>query len=259
MTSRPPSAAGVADRRATIVRDLHAAGFLSVTGLADRLQVSPMTVRRDLRWLADAGELRIVHGGASVLHAAERGADFASRGRQHEPGKQRIARHAAALVPAHSTIAVDAGTTTYQLVRQLPVDFTGCLITHSVPVMQAALDLRCRVIGVGGELLGSSQAFMGPRAVEALRGLNADIAFMGAAGIRADGVLIASDLERGAKLAMMETAREVVLLVDHSKTTAVAPCTMAGLDRFHRIITDGALPTELERALASAGVQITVV
>ena len=72
-------------------------------------------------------------------------------------------------------------------------------------------------------------------------------------------MLIASDLERGAKLAMMETAREVVLLVDHSKVTTVAPCTMAGLDRFHRIITDGELPAALERALTTAGVEITVV
>lgn len=246
-------------RREEILRRLHAAGFLSVTALTHDLGVSDMTVRRDLRLLEAAGQVRVVHGGASLPHGVLRTADFASRGHRESSAKQRIARHAVSLAGPGSTLVVDAGTTPYELAAALPDSFDGTVITHSVPVLQRSLHLEsARVIGLGGELLGDSQALVGPAAVEALTGLRADFAFLGAAAVSPRGVYVARALERPTKLALMEAADRVILLVDHTKFTARAPVRLAPLEALDVLVTDARPPRDVASALRAAGVEVQV-
>jgi DeoR family fructose operon transcriptional repressor len=252
-------AKGGAARREEIVRKLQAAGFLSVTRLTAELGVSDMTVRRDLKHLEKAGELRVVHGGASLPHGTLRTADFASRGRREREAKRRIARAAAALVAPNATIAIDAGTTTFELAAALPDTFTGCVITHSVPVLQHMLHLpAARVIGLGGELLADSQALVGALTVQALGGLSADIVFLGVAAVNERGIYVATDLERPTKQALLDVAQRVVVLADHSKFSVSAPVRLAPLDRVDVLVTDAPLAAGTAEAFERAGVAVHV-
>ncbi|MGC0252205.1 DeoR/GlpR family DNA-binding transcription regulator [Pseudactinotalea sp. Z1748] len=246
-----------AERRARIMELLSVHGFQKVTDLVDLLGVSDMTVRRDLRKLAAARELRVVHGGASLLHATLRTPDFTSRGAHQRAAKQRMAQAALGLIKPGATIAFDAGTTAFELAAALPPTFSGCVISHSVPVLQHMLNFpHLRVIGLGGELLVDSQAFVGGQTVAALANLHADVLFIGVAALRRSGMYVATDQERPTKQALMQAAGRVVLLADHSKFDAAAPVLLGELDQVDVLVTDRPLQPPLSQAFAEARVQV---
>ncbi|HLR97602.1 MAG TPA: DeoR/GlpR family DNA-binding transcription regulator [Jiangellaceae bacterium] len=254
-TGAPPGT----ERRAEILRLLHVNGFQSVTHLTELLGVSDMTVRRDLKRLAEHGELRVVHGGASLRHATLRTADFTSRGAQERGAKRRIAQRAAELIEPDDTVAIDAGTTAFELAAALPDDFRGCVISHSVPVLQHMLGVPAvRVIGLGGELLTGSQAFVGALTTEALAGLRANTVFLGAAAVGQRDLFVATDHERPTKRALIECAERVVLLADHSKFDAAAPVRLGTFDDVDTLVTDRPLTASMAEATDDAGVAVLV-
>src|SRR5690349_20840863 len=127
------------ERRRAILNAVSDAGFVSVTELTRRLGVSDMTVRRDLRKLALQERVRIVHGGVSALTTSPHPPAFTGRAEEHATGKQAIGAAVARSLSLTSTLAVDAGTTTYAVVQALPDSFRGTVVTHSIPVMQLML------------------------------------------------------------------------------------------------------------------------
>jgi DeoR/GlpR family transcriptional regulator of sugar metabolism len=246
-------------RRRVIMERLRETGFVSVTSLTRDLGVSDMTVRRDLRKLARDGKVRIVHGGVSALRRALHSPEFTGRAEEHAEGKQAIGEAAARALDSRATVAIDAGTTTYAAMRALPADFLGTVVTHSVPVMQLALTRGLgRVVGLGGELLPSSQAFVGPRTVEATSGLRVDTLLLGAAAVDKHGIYVSTDNERPTKLALMGIADRIVLLVDSSKFTTSAAVLLCGWDAITGVVSDAAPPPEMARRLAELpeGVQV---
>lgn len=254
--SAPRDAAG---RRAHILGALRSAGFCSVADLAEDLGVSDMTVRRDLRRLERDGQLRIVHGGASlpdgVLHAPA----FDNRADTNAAGKRRTAAAALRLLDDDDTVAVDAGTTAYQFASMLPETFAGCVVTHSVPVIQLVLaSARVRLVGVGGDLHHPSKAFVGPMTVDAVSRLRLRTFFLGAGAIDARGVYVGTDVERPTKQALMGIADSVVLLADATKFHTSAPVLLCGLDRIDAVVTDSAPDDEVAAALRAAGVRLVV-
>lgn len=247
------------ERQDDIMRLLQSSPFVSVTDLVNRFGVSDMTIRRDLRHLSQAGEVQVVHGGASLVHSTFRTADFAARAQLFSDAKQRIAVAAQRFVHADAIIAVDAGTTTFATVAALPSTFSGTIITHSVPVLQHMLSHpQVRVLGLGGELVAESQAMVGPRTVEGLSDLRADIFFLGAAAIAAEGVYVATDIERPIKRAFMAAASQVVLLADHGKLTSSAAVRLGGFSQIDAAITDKNPPKSVIAALKEAGTELII-
>lgn len=247
------------ERRRRILATLRESSFQSVNALATALQVSEMTIRRDLRRLESAGELRIVYGGASLPHGTLQTPGFVARADDHSGAKRRIAASARSLVHGGATLALDAGTTTYELAVALSSDFTGTVVTHSVPVVQHLLHHpQLRVIALGGELNHDSQAFVGPMTVRALDRLRADLFFLGSAAVNEHGVYVDRDLESPTKLGLMGCAREVVLLADASKFRRSAPVLLCPWTRVSRVVTDEPLSRDLRRQLADLAVEVVV-
>ena len=247
-------------RRAWIVEELHRSGFLSITEIAARLGVSDMTVRRDLRSLSARHEVRVVHGGVSLAQGALRDPGYQARAADHADAKAVIAARAVSRIGDADTIAIDAGTTAYALARALPSAFRGTVVTHSVPVVNAFLQRGgVRVLGLGGDLLPKSQAFVGPMTVEAAASLRVRTFFMGAAAVDHRGVYVDADIERPTKSALMDTADQVVLLADAAKFTRTAPVRLCTLDRLSVLVTDADPPTGVRGAVEAAGGWVDVV
>lgn len=245
------------DRRTRILRRLRATGFVSVTDLAADLGVSDMTIRRDLRRMAAEGSVRVVRGGVSLPHATLRTSEFVSRARRAAAAKRRIAVRAAALVGEQDVIAVDGGTTTFDVVTSLPTRFRGTVVTHSVPAIQQMLHLpQARLVGLGGDLFPPSQAFVGPATVEQLAHVRVRVFFLGAAAVDARGIYVEADVERPTKLALMDAADEVVLLADAAKFGRTAPVRLCGLDRLTRVVTDVPPPGAVRRQLRHDAVEL---
>lgn len=246
-------------RREAIVRRLSSSGFVSVTDLAEELAVSDMTIRRDLRRLSDDHVVRVVHGGVSLPHATLRTSEFVSRARAQAEAKHRIAERAVALVRPHDVIAIDAGTTAYDVATLLPADFDGTVITHSVPVVQHLLGLpNARLLGLGGELYTPSQAFVGRATAEQAARLRSRLLFLGAAAVDEHGVYVEADVELSTKLALMDSAERVVLLVDAAKFTTTAAVHLCGLERLSTLVTDAPPPQAVRRRLHVDAVEVVV-
>jgi DeoR/GlpR family transcriptional regulator of sugar metabolism len=247
------------DRRDQILGHLRSTGFCSITDLAADLGVSDMTIRRDLRRLSAAGEVRVVHGGVSLPHATLRTSEFVSRARSQAESKRQIALAAAARVRPSDAVAIDAGTTTFDVAVSLPDDFMGSVVTHSVPVIQHLLNLPgVRVVGLGGDLYPPSQAFVGPATAEQAAHLRVRTFFLGAAAVDARGVYVEADVERSTKLALMDAADEIVLCVDHSKFSRSAAVRLCSLDRLTALVCDLAPPDRVRGQLDRFGVELVV-
>lgn len=248
------------ERRRSILERVQGTGFVSVTELTRRLGVSDMTVRRDLRKLAEEGKVRIVHGGVSALRQNLHSPAFTGRAEENSDAKHAIGALAVAALPSNTTVAIDAGTTTYAAMQALPEDFRGTVVTHSVPVMQLALARGLsRLVGLGGELLPESQAFVGPRTVESTRGLRVDTLLLGAAAADEHGIYVSTDNERPTKLALMAIAQRTVLLVDATKFSASAPVLLCDWSEITGVVSDAAPPPHLAQALHALpeGVRVT--
>ncbi len=248
---------GAPQRRGEILAQLRLAGHVAVSELAARLAVSEMTVRRDLRRLAEVGDVVLVHGGASLPPTARANPAFVARAQLNGESKRRIGQAAAALIGLDDTVGIDAGTTALEVATALPEDFSGCVVTHSVPVLASLLARPgCRAIAVGGELSQDNQALIGPSAAQFVRDLRLGVLVLGATRVDARGLYVRSELELSVKRALIEAADQVVLVVDASKQRAHGTVRVCGLDRVDVVVTDGVLEDELAQELAGLGIRV---
>lgn len=233
-------------RRAQILAHVEEWGGVRVAELVDQLGVSDMTIRRDIAQLAGDGLVARVHGGAvavSPRRSEEPG--FVAKSALMGEDKGAIARAAAALVAPGASIAISAGTTTYELARAIRGIPDLTVVTNSVPVAQLLHEARTpgqSVVLTGGTRT-PSDALVGPIANAALRLLHVDRLFLGIHGMHESAGLTSPNLlEAETDRAMIESAGRVCVLADHTKWGVVALGTIAPLSRADELITDGLLP-----------------
>jgi DeoR/GlpR family transcriptional regulator of sugar metabolism len=234
------------------------AGFISIADLARSIGVSPMTVRRDVTRLVQEGRAVQMHGGVRIVKPPPENA-FSQRHKTNWRAKDAIACAAAALVDPQDSVAIDAGSTALHLLDRMPTSFVGSIVSHSVPVMAAAMEQqRFRLVMLGGDLLRDSSALVGPLSVEAASRLRVRIFFLGAAAVDERGVYVRADIERPTKRALMAASDRVVLLADHTKFSSSAPVLLCKLDELSAIVTDQPVPTNIAAELAAANVVIHI-
>lgn len=257
------------ERHEHILTALGRSGRVSVADLADRLHVTPETIRRDLDALERAGHVRRVHGGAvSASRASIAETTVLERSGRATAAKRAIAREALALVPPTFTgsILIDAGTTTGALADALaawqpaPGIAPLTVYTNSVPIaatLHGNANLVVRIIG--GTVRGITSAAVGPAAIAQLAEIRPDIAFLGANGVSAEfGLSTPDELEADVKRVMVDRARLAVVLVDASKHDDEALQRFSALDEVDVLITDAPPTGPLAAALDEAEVEVRV-
>jgi DeoR family transcriptional regulator of aga operon len=242
-----------AERRASMLATLRSVGFVSVADLARQLGVSQMTIRRDLHALENGGHVRLVHGGASLTPGALRSSGFPED--DEAEARERVATCAVGLVGETDTIAIDAGATGHAVARALPETFDGCVISHSLPVLQFLSVGRVeRVVALGGELLPGRQAFVGPTTEAATAQLRVRTLFLCPGGIDARGMYAESPAEASLQRQLIDIADEVVVVVTGEAFRASAPARITPLGRLTGLVTDQRPPAEVAVALRRVGV-----
>ncbi len=173
-------------RHNEIVQRLRAAGSVSVGELADTFGVSHETIRRDLKLLADAGHLEVVHGGAARRGMME--PSIAERGEENADGKAAIARQAARMVADAGAVLIDSGTTTaaltYELVGRPGLTVFTNSLNHAITMCRVPGN---RVVMLGGEVDNNDEAAFGTGTATGIDSVRADIAFIGVGGFAEDG------------------------------------------------------------------------
>ena len=218
-----------------------------------------MTIRRDIQTLAARHLLRQVHGGANALLDAGEGIDFRLRASRGAAAKQAIAAAALRYVTPRATLALDSGTTTLELARQLPGDARLLVATHSLPALTVlARSEGIDVVSLSGALQRHTQSFAGPMALSTIRTLRVGTFFMGATSIRDGFMYVGSSFDAQTKLALMNVSDRVVLLADSSKFPATALFPIAPIERLDVVVTDDASPRRRRERLRARGVKVVL-
>jgi DeoR/GlpR family transcriptional regulator of sugar metabolism len=232
---------------------------MSVQELSKHFDVSPMTIRRDLALLDEKGLVVRIHGGATAPETPVASREEV-RGALHVVQKAAIGAAAANLVEDGQTLFIDAGTTTIELARRLCERRRLTVVTNSVRILAALADSPgINLIGLGGSIYGGAWSFVGPLAEAALRRFNGDIAFMGITSVSLEhGLTEVNFFEATIKSTMIQRARRVVLLADHSKFEKVSPVSVVSIKDLDMLITDEGLSPQLIAAYRGAGVNLFV-
>lgn len=245
------------ERKHRILQVLEQGEAVRVSDLSRTLRVSEASVRRDLRDLEEAGLLKRTHGGAVGPHAAAYEPSLSEKEDRYRAEKAAIARMAAEMVQDGEVILLDAGSTTLAIARLLKSRRNLTVVTNSLSVASELAGSRMEVLVAGGSLRPPTRALVGPVAEAALAGLHADRLFLGANGVDLrKGVTTPNLVEAQTKRAMVESAREVVVVADHSKVGRVTFSRVCGLDRVRALITDDAAPPSFIQALENQGVKV---
>ena len=248
-------------RRRAILDELEAAGSVSVAALSERLRVSDMTIRRDLEALSGRGLLKKVHGGALPVANGEVEQHFAQKRKLNHPEKAAVAREAARLVTDGDTVVFSAGTTTWHVADALrPGGKDLAFITNSTNIAMTLQENGWEMIVLsGGVFRTPSDALVGTFANRTLGALNADILFLGVHGVHPDaGLTTPNTAEAETDRCLIEGARKVVALADHTKLGVVALARIALLSEVDVLITDDKAPAGMLREIEGAGVEVIV-
>ena len=254
-------------RRTRILERVRRNGGASVSELARELDVSPITVHRDLELLASEGLLERVHGGARALETQPGPADgavvtaWAHRVQLARQAKERIAAHAALHVADGETVFLDASSTALALARQLmkspPNELT--LVTNSPAIAHEIVADSIHVVVTPGELDQHMRLLAGRWTVEFLAHLNFAVAFVSAAGVTLEqGLTTARRPVADVITAARGSARRVVALLDSSKFGRASLLTIMPADETDAIITDPELPADVVDSYRAAGIDLAV-
>ncbi|NCT89625.1 DeoR/GlpR transcriptional regulator [Cellulomonas sp. APG4] len=233
-------------------------GRVEVKELAEALDVTPETVRRDLTALERRALLRRVHGGAIPVERLGIEPAVSDREGRMAGQKERIAKAALDEVPEGGAIILDAGTTTIRLAEMLPTDRELTVVTHGLPVaMVLATRSNITLHLLGGTVRGRTLAAVGPWAERSMQDVFADVAFLGTNGITAERGLTTPDLaEAGVKRALVAAARRTVVLTDHTKFGRADFAQVAPLSAVDTVITDLDLDPDLADEVEAAGPRV---
>ncbi len=247
-------------RRALILDEVRRRGGVRVNELTRKLGVSDMTVRRDLDALSRQGVLEKVHGGAvPVVEASTHEPGFEAKSGLELSAKEDIARTAASLVAPGSAIALSGGTTTYALAHHLLDVPDLTVVTNSVRVADVFHSAQrssgqrqgAATVVLTGGVRTPSDSLVGPVADQAIRALHFDVLFLGVHGISAEAGLSTPNLaEAETNRRLVQSARRVIVVADHTKWGTVGLSSFAALSQVDTLVTDAGLPVDARAEVA---------
>lgn len=249
---------GTEERRTRLLELVRLRGFASLPDLANELNVSPSTVRRDLEFLEETGVARRTHGGVFYTGPSPKLPHFDHRQQAQWEEKRVIAAAAAELIEDGDTILLDGGSTTYELARLL-VGRPLQIVTNSLPVANlfASGDATDLVL-IGGYIHPRSGVALGPYANAMLGELSVRRAVLSVAGATEQGYYNSNLLLVETERAMMRTADEVIVVADSTKfgkTSLVRLCELGEIDS---LIVDSGISDDWRDKLTAAGVNLIV-
>ena len=228
------------ERKSGIVEYVNQYSKATVMELCDHFNVSPATIRNDLKDLSSAGLLSRVHGGAIANVSVNFEPKIIEKQIQQMNEKKSIANAALNYIHEGDSIALDAGSTTFELATKLGEFKNLTVVTFDLNIA-TWLDQNTNVtiILAGGPVRKGFHYITGNLAINTIKDLHVDTAFMAANGISTDKGLTTPKIDTAnIKKIMIENARKVILLSDSHKLGAVSFVKFANISDIDHFITD---------------------
>jgi DeoR family transcriptional regulator of aga operon len=249
------------ERRQHILELIQNHGRALVSDLSEQLNISQITIRKDLDYLQSKGVIQRSHGGALRVPSSALIDPTLQEKRKHNlREKERIAVAASKMVEEGQCVILDSGTTTTAVAERLKRFKQLTVITNAVNIAAELAGTDFEVILVGGTMRKNSFSLVGPLAEDNLEEMHADILFLGVDGFDLEvGITTPNLLESRVNRAMVKAARHVVAVCDSSKFSRRSLSRIVPPGAVHQVITDQNLPREIEEALRAMGIAVTLV
>ncbi len=226
-------------RHKKIIESVNKKGKMNAIALAQEFGVSIETIRRDLKRLAEKGELHRIHGGAICLQAKDAGNSFQRRQRCNSDAKRQIAEMAVDYVFEGCVISLDASTSSWYFAQMIP-NISCTVVTNAMHNISALVSKEhIKTIATGGAYSSKYDAFYGPLSETLLQRLHIDIGIFSCTGLDDSGKLWESnELNASIKRKMFNQCEKAFLLADNSKLQRKSLFHLLDLSQMDIFFTD---------------------
>ncbi len=248
----------IAERHQHILTRLREQGHVNVLKLSQDLNVSTVTIRKDLKYLEERKLLFRAHGGASVNNPYINDRPVNEKEKIRVSQKQRIARYAAGLIEPKDSIIMASGTTIIELARHIKADNQLTVVTASLnTALILSKNTQTDIIQLGGMIRKSSSSVIGNFAEKMLTNFSCSKLFLGVDGIDPDfGFTTTNDMEATLNQQMIKAAQKVIILADSTKFGKRGFSKICSLTDVDMIITDDEVASPFVSSIEESGIEI---
>ena len=252
------------ERHDLIIKELDTKGQVSVTELWTMLNVSEVTIRKDLTMLEQGNRLYRAHGKAIKMSPYINDRDVNVKFSQYPAEKTAIGKKAVSLIEANDSIIIASGTTVEYFAREVYTDESLGRLTVITSALNVASILaknrNFEVVQLGGIVRGTALSAVGSDAEHMLENFNSSKLFIGVDGIDIEyGLSTTNLLEANLNRVMIRSAQKTIVLCDSSKFGRRGFSRICEIDDVDQIITDAGIPPHTLEALQQRGIEVTIV
>ena len=214
--------------------------YATVDYLARKMNISPSSIRRDLKNLEDRGLVNRSYGGVKIAEASGKHIPFSLRSHENSPQKKQMAKAAIRLVNPGDVVFLDASSSAYFVAELLPSVGGVTVVTNSVDVLSFLSHYDIKVFCTGGDLSDANKgALIGGYALNFLKGIHADVSFFSVRAVNANGEFFdCYPDEVATRKLMMQNSSRRVLLCDSSKLDTSCGYFVASLRDIDTVVSD---------------------
>ena len=232
-----------------------------VIDLSHEFGVTEETIRRDLEKLEKEGVLIRTHGGATPVEKEFYDEPFSVRSRENIENKKRIGMTIKNLINDGEIIMMDSSTTSLEIAKCIGNSKNITMITNSMGLAMEMVQYdKVQMICIGGTLRRNALSLIGPSAKKSIKSYYADKVILSCKGMDIKrGVMESNELEAEIKKAMIDSAKTVILAVDHTKFNEFSIISLYDLSKVDIIVTDKEPSEEWIRTFEENDVEYIVI
>lgn len=249
------------ERHRCIMQQLQQKGSVNVLELCKSLEVSSVTIRKDLKLLEDRNLIFRTHGGATLVNPYTTDRTVFEKEKIHTVEKNAIAKAAASMITSDDSIIIASGTTVQAMAKEIQPVGNLTVVTSALNVaLQLIKHPNVEILQLGGSLRKTSTSVAGLYAEHILSDFFCSKLFLGVDGIDLEfGLTTTNVQEAHLNRKMMEVCQKTVVLADSSKFGRRGFGRICAIDEVDCIITDRGISSHIVKELETHGVKVTVV
>lgn len=251
----------IAERHQYILNKIQTDGTIDVQSLCKKLNVSSVTIRKDLKLLEDKNLLYRTHGGATLNNPYTVDRPVNEKEHLQSAEKMRIGAFAAGLIEDNDSIIIASGTTVLAMARCIKPKGNLTVLTSALNVGLELLNHNdIEIIQLGGVIRKSSASVAGPYSDNVLGNVFCSKLYLGVDGIDMEfGLTTTSAAEAQLNKQMIESSQKVIVLADSTKFGKRGFGKICGIEEVDHIITDSGISDQTRKGLESLGIKVTII
>lgn len=250
----------IAERHKYILNILQKEGYVKVLDLAKQLDVTAVTVRKDLKILEEKGMLYRTHGSASPVNPHPGDRHVTEKAKINPDEKRRIGSAATHLIKNNDSIIINSGSTICAFAEQIePVEGLTIVSASTKATMILGEMDSINLIQLGGIYRKKSTSVIGSYTQSFLRDVTCSKLFLGVDGIDIDFGITTSNIEEAElNKAMMDVVSKTIILADSSKFGRKGFGKICDIDKIDVIITDSGISSSMAKKIEEQGIELII-